>query len=446
MKRACFNKITIKDQCKLNEDENLDMRVPSDQLKTDYFRMKNLLIIILLLTAFIAQSQPAAQWRGVNRDGIYNETGLLASWPADGPKLLWKTDVIGNGYGSPVVSGNKLYVNGEVDTIAHLFAFDLNGNLLWKTPNGREFSGEGFSAGFPGARTTPTVYEGLVYISSGLGRIACIDAETGKEIWSKHLVNDFGGVLNNFGYSESLLVDGKFVYCYPGGEETNVVCLDRFTGNTVWSSKGIGQKAAFCSPMLINLPGRKLFVTTGKEEVFALDASTGELLWKCFDDSAKYDDEYCNTPIFSDGYLYSVPGIEKGKGAMKLKLSADGKSVQEVWHCDDAKNLYNGFIVCNNRLYATSSKKKLWSVNTENGTVADTLRGMSGSLVYADKKLICYADNGNVNLIDVAGPKMEVTGKFTVTEGSKEHVAYPLIDKGVLYIRHGKAMMAYLVK
>jgi len=403
-------------------------------------------IVVLLLATFTAQSQHIAHFRGANRDGIFNETGLLASWPSEGPKLLWETEAIGHGYGSPVVLGNKLYVNGEVDTVAHLFAFDLTGNLLWKTPNEREFNGDGFSAGFPGSRSTPTVFGQMVYVCSGLGRIACFDAETGKEIWSKHLVKDFGGVLNNFGYSESLLVYGNDLYCYPGGEESNVVCLDRFTGNLVWSSKALSQNAAFCSPMIIILPERKLLVTTAKENVFALDASTGELLWSCFDDSAKYDAEYCNTPIFSEGHLYSVPGIEKGKGAMKLKLSPDGKSVQELWRCNDAKNQYYGFIVNNGRLYATSAKKKLWCVDTENGTVIDTLQGMSGSLIFADNKLICYADNGNVNLIDLSGTTMEVTGKFKIEKGTKEHLAYPMINNGILYIRHGKVLQAYQIK
>jgi len=198
--------------------------------------------------------------------------------------------------------------------------------------------------------------------------------------------------------------------------------------------------------MLVSLPERKLFISTAKEEVFALDASTGELLWSCFDDSAKYDDEYCNTPVFYEGHLYCVSGIEKGKGAIKLQLSPDGKSVQEMWHNPDAKNLYNGFIVNNNRLYATSTKKKLWCVDTENGSVIDTLRGMSGGLVFADNQLICYADNGNVNLINITGPKMKLAGKFQIKMGSKEHIAYPLIEKGVLYIRHGKSLMAYQVK
>jgi outer membrane protein assembly factor BamB len=279
-----------------------------------------------------------------------------------------------------------------------------------------------------------------------LGRLACIDINTGKEIWSKNMVTDFGGVVNNFGYSESLLVDGNFLFCYPGSVDSNVVCLDRLTGNTIWASKGIGQKAAFCSPMLVNLPERKMVVTIAKEEVFALDASTGEQLWSCFDDSAKYDDEYCNTPVFYNGYLYSVSGIEKGKGAFKLKLSPDGKSVQEVWHNPDAKNLYNGFIVNNNRLYATSTKKKLWCIDTENGSVIDTLRGMSGGLIFADNKLICYADNGNVNLIDISKPKMELKGKFPIKKGLKEHMAYPVLNDGVLYIRHGKSILAYGVK
>jgi outer membrane protein assembly factor BamB len=178
--------------------------------------MKNSLLLaaisILLFTGCSNESKNIVQWRGVNRDGIYNEKGLLKAWPAEGPKLLWETDTIGHGYGSPVVSGNTLYVNGEVDSISQLFAFDLKGNLLWKLPNGREFYGDGFSAGFPGARSTPSVYNGLVYVCSGLGRIACFDTATGKEVWATEMVKDLGGTLNYFGYCESLLVDEKNVY------------------------------------------------------------------------------------------------------------------------------------------------------------------------------------------------------------------------------------------
>jgi outer membrane protein assembly factor BamB len=412
--------------------------------------MKNSLllavIVYMLLTGCSEKSQNIAQFRGVHRDGTYKETGLLKAWPADGPKLLWETDTIGYGYGSPVVSGNTLYVNGETDSISHLFAFDLKGNLLWKSPNGREFTGDGFSAGFPGSRSTPTVFKGMVYAHSGLGRIACFDAQTGKEIWTKHMVKDFGGAIGYFGYSESLLIDGDYLYCYPGGPESNVVCLDRLTGNVVWKSKGLSQVAAFNSPIMITLPERKLFVTISKNSLFALDAKNGELLWTVKEDSVKYDDEYCNTPIYSEGFIYSMPGNENGKGTFKLKLSPDGKSVQEVWRNLDAKNLMSGYVIVNDKLYTTSKNKKLWCVDTKTGTVVDTLRNLSGSLITADNKLFCYTDNGNVNLIDISGTEMKVTGKFAITRGNKEHMAYPTISKGVLYVRHGKALMAYQIK
>jgi outer membrane protein assembly factor BamB len=411
--------------------------------------MKNSLlfaVITLLLLAGCTDKNNIAQFRGANRDGIYKETGLLKAWSAEGPKLLWETDTIGYGYGSPVASGNTLYVNGETDSISYLFAIDLKGNLLWKSANGREFTGDGFSAGFPGSRSTPTVFRGMVYVHSGLGRIACFDAKTGKEIWTKHMVSDFGGTLHYFGFSESLLVDGNYLYCYPGGKETNVVCLDRLTGNLVWKSKALSQFAAFNSPIMITLPERKLFVTVSKNSLFALDAKNGELLWKVIEDSLKYDDEYCNTPVYSKGCIYSMPGNENGKGTYKLKLSADGKSVQEVWRNLDAKNFMSGFVIVNDKLYTTSKNKKLWCVDTETGTVVDTLRNLSGSLISADNKLFCYTDNGNVNLIDISAPEMKVTGKFAVTKGNKEHMAFPTISKGVLYIRHGKALMAYQIK
>lgn len=403
------------------------------------------LLIVFLFDGCVDKNQPLAQWRGLNRDGQYTESNLLKKWPAEGPKLLWATEVIGCGYGSMVVLNNTLYVNGEVDSTSYLFAFDLKGKLRWKTPNGREFFGKGFSSSYPGARSTPTVYKGLVYVCSGLGRIACINAETGTKIWSKHMVDDLGGTPNYFGFSESLLVDENYVYGYIGGKESNIICLDRLTGKVVWISTAMSQNAAFCSPIMITLPSRKLFVTISKDHLFALDAKDGKLLWSVKEDSLKFDDEYCNTPIYADGYIYSISGVEKGTGTIKLKLSPDGKSVQEVWRNGNVKNIMGGFILTHNKLYATSRDKKLKCIETESGAVTDSVKSMSGALICADNQLYCYGDNGTMNLIGFKGSKMELISKFTIKKGTKEHLAHPLINKGVLYIRHGKALMAYQI-
>ncbi len=403
-------------------------------------------ILCFLLITQCVYSQNISQWRGPNRDGIYPETNLLKSWPVSGPKLLWTSEEIGIGYSAPVVAGNKLYINGEINQVAHIFAFDINGKLIWKSPNGPEFFGEGYSANFPGARSVPAVYNDLVYVCSGLGRIACFDAESGKEKWAMSMVTDLGGKLNMFGYSESLVVDETKVYCYPGGSESNVVALDRFSGKTVWTSKALGDPVSFCSPIIVNLPQRNVLVTSSREYLLGLDTKTGELLWSHKEDSVKLEGEHCNTPVYSDGFIYSVSGDENGNGAYQIQLSPDGKSIKEVWRNGKVRNSLGGLVKIGDRIYTTSDDKKLKVLDARTGQIVEVLGGMKGNLIAADNLLFCYTDNGYVNLISEIGTKLEVVSKLKITKGEKEHFAHPVIANGVLYIRHGNALMAYQIK
>lgn len=407
-----------------------------------------LLLIFAIFFNFVTNSygQSISQWRGTNRDGIYPDRNLLKVWPEAGPKLLWLTEEIGNGYSSPVIADGKLFINGEIDSISHVFAFDQNGKLLWKTPNGREFFGNGFSASFPGARSAPTVYDSLIYVCSGLGRIACLEAASGKVKWTVDMNKDLGGKLNMFGNSESLMVDAENVYCMPGGSENNIVALDRYSGKVVWTSKALSDAVSFCSPMIINLPEINVLVTLSREYLMGLNAKTGELLWSIKEDSVKLEGDYCNTPIYADGFIYEISGVEKGSGAFKLELSPDGKSIKPIWKNDKVKNPMGGFVKFGDRIYATSEDKKLKVMDTQTGEVVETLSGMKGSLVAADNLLFCYTDNGYVNLINGIGSKLEVVSKFKIEKGSKEHFSHPVIANGILYVRHGNALMAYQIK
>lgn len=435
--------------------------------------MRTIKVIGLLAFCFClfteVQGQPVFQWRGPNRDGIYPEKDLLKTWPAAGPQLLWSVDVLGTGYSSPVIAGDKLYINGEINKVSHLFVFDLNGKLLWKYANGPEFYGEGYSANFPGARSAPTIYDGLVYISSGMGRMACLDASSGAEKWAVNM-SDLGGQINMFGNSESLLVDESKVYCYPGGKETNIMALDRMTGKPVWTSKALGDPVSFCSPMMIKLPERtgtrevrnietgeflskttqysplNILVTISKDYLLGLDAKTGDLLWSYKQDSVKLEGEHCNTPIYADGFIYGVSGDDKGNGAYKLELSPDGKSIKEVWRNSQVLNPLGGFVKIGNRIYTSSKDNKLKVVDTETGQVTESLSGMKGNLIAADNLLFFYADNGYINLVKGIGSKLEVTGKFKITKGEKEHFSHPVIANGTMYVRHGNTLMAYQVK
>lgn len=409
--------------------------------------LKFLTVLCCLLSVVSAvRGQNAVQWRGDHRDGIYHDKGLLKTWPEEGPQLLWQTEVLGNGYGSPSITSDRLYVNGETEGISYLFAFDLKGNLMWKSANGPEFMGKDFSAGFPGSRSQPTVVDGLVYVCSGLGRVACFEAATGKERWAVEMIGELKGKLMDFGYSESVLVDEKNVYCFPGGAVSNIVALDKETGKVNWTSKAKGDAVSYCSPIMVKLPSQNVLVTVSKEYLLGLNALNGELLWAYKEDSVKREGEYCNSPVYADGFIYGVSGVEKGNGAYKLALSPDGSSVKNVWHNKQVKNKMGGLVKVGEKLYVTSMDHKLKALDIHNGVVVDSLSNHFGSIIYADERLVCYNDNGNVNLVSLEDNKTKVVSKFKITKGTKEHFAHPVIANGVLYIRHGNALMAYQVK
>ena len=174
-----------------------------------------------------------------------------------------------------------------------------------------------------------------------------------------------------------------------------------------------------------------------------LDAKTGELLWSQKQENVKYQQQ-CNTPIFADGFLYYVAG--DGNGAVKLKISDDGKSFTEIWRNGKMTNTFNGFVKIDNHLFTPDRSQKIKCINENTGQVTDSLRMTKGALIAAGNMLYCYSDNGEVNLIKLTGTKMETVGKLKITKGTKEHFAHPVISNGVLYIRHGRALMAYGIK
>ena len=128
------------------------------------------LSLILLISACTQKSE-VSDWRGPNRDGIYNETGLLKQWPEEGPSLAWSYEGLGYGHSAVAVSGDRVYVTGVKDSarsMGTLFAFDRAGKLLWESDFGKDFT-----ANFLGTRSTPVVVGDHIYIESGAGAVYC---------------------------------------------------------------------------------------------------------------------------------------------------------------------------------------------------------------------------------------------------------------------------------
>jgi len=392
--------------------------------------------LIILSAGLLAQT--ITQFRGPHRNGIYKETNLLKEWPAEGPAMLWKAEGIGNGYSSPIVSGDRIYVTGEIDSIGYLFAYNRSGSLVWKKQTGREWM-----ENFTGSRSTPTLVDGLLYIETGMGRIICFDANDGTEKWSVDMVNDLHGVNVRFGYAEGLLINDKLVYCFPGGPDTNAVALDRFSGKIAWVSKALGDSTAYTSPALITLPDRKIIVNFSIHNLIGLDAASGELLW-----SKKLNgtgDIQANTSLFENGYIYYVTG--RGNGAVKLALSADGRSITEIWNNENVTDVHGGFVKLGNYIYSSQYKPRRYcSVDATTGQIFDSLKFDKGAVIFADDMLYCYTEKGMVGLVKPENGKMELVSSFKMPVGTKEFFTIPVISEGVLYLRHCDAVLAYDIR
>lgn len=400
--------------------------------------LKTNLILTLAILSFGLFAQNISQFRGPQRNGIYAETNLMKSWPAEGPAVLWKAEGIGNGYSSPVISGDRIYVTGEVDSIGYLFAYNKSGSLIWKKETGREWM-----ENFTGSRSTPTLIDGLLYIETSMGRVICFDALDGTEKWSVDMLKDLHGVNVRFGYSEGLLLNNNLVYCFPGGPDTNAVALDRFNGKIVWVSKAMGDSTAYTSPALITLPSRKIIVNFSIHNLIGLDAATGELLWS--KQLKGPGDIHGNTPLFDNGSIYFLAG--SGSGAVKLALSDDGRSVTEVWNNSSITDVHGGFVKVGNYIYTSQYKPRRYcSIDATTGLLSDSLKFDKGSLIFADDMLYCYTEKGMVGLVKVDNGKMELISSFKMPVGTKEFFTIPVISDGVLYMRHGDAMLAYDIR
>jgi outer membrane protein assembly factor BamB len=393
------------------------------------------------------QNEELYEWRGKDRAGIYYETNLLKSWPEEGPELVWEFEGIGNGYGSPVFTNDNWYITGELDDKAYLFAFDANSKLLWKKDFGDEWV-----KNYDGSRSAPTIIGDLVYVTSGMGNLYCFDRHTGKEKWHIGMKDDLNGQYPLFGYSEAVAVDGDLVFCTPGGHDTNVVALNRFTGEIAWINKGVGQRPGYNQPKIIKLPSRNIFVTFTAYEMLGLDTKTGKLLWKHDQVNVKPEerkpgmgDTHSNTVLFEDGFIYYAEG--DGNGGIKLKLSQDGSSIEQIWHNPEFDSYMGGIVKLGDYLYGCgTAKRDFRCVNATSGETEQILKINSGAVIAADEMLYYYNFAGEVMLITPDPGNMEVVGKFRMSKGEKEHFAHPVINDGKLYVRHGNVIQAYNIK
>jgi outer membrane protein assembly factor BamB len=401
------------------------------------------LLLMIIPTIYSCSSEIDSQWKGPDRNSMFSETGLLQEWPEGGPELILRIDSLGMGHSSAAVTNEAIYVSGMPDSTGGiLYCFDLEGNLLWQDNYGKEWN-----LNFIGTRSTPTIVGNHLYLISSYGEICCYDLRTHKKVWSKSFQEDFNSDIMEYGIAESPLIEGKKLYCTPGGKENNVLCLNRFSGNVIWTCKGNGESATYSSSIFVNHNGSKILVSVTEKSILGIDAMKGELLWSIPHESGHV--VHVNTPLYYEGKIYMVSEAMNGKGGfIAIELSEDGSVAEILWKRDDFRNMLSGFIIRENYIYSSTYMEDDWHcLNALTGETEYTWKGGYGTISFADNRFYILGNMGAAVLCEGSPEEFKTISIFRLDIKPYYPFALlwapPVIKDKRLYIRHKGSLFVY---
>jgi outer membrane protein assembly factor BamB len=407
----------------------------------------------------VASAADWPQWRGPERNGISQETGLLKEWPKDGPPLVWHVKDIGYGYSTPAVAGERLYlltnprmdkkhVDMDDEQVVALDARD--GKQVWATRIGKV--GPNQMVQYPAARSTPTVEGDVLYVLGSDGDLAALDTATGKIRWAKNVRSEFGGEPGPWAYSESPLVDGDVLVCTPGGKKATMAAVNKQTGETIWKSPVPGgDRAAYASAIVVDFGGVKEYVQLVQNGLIGVEAKSGKFLWR-YDKTAKGSPANIPTPVAHDGMIY-CSGARKGGGLVKLKVENAQVTAEPVYFDSKLPTAIGGTIEIGGNLYGTTGQA-LICTDFATGKVKWSDRSVgTGSLCCADGCLYIHGENDEVALVEATPEGYREKGRFKLTEqpkrvygGMEKAWSYPVVANGRLYIRDLNMLWCFDVK
>ena len=375
-------------------------------------------------------------WRGPDHDGISKESGWATTWPAEGPKQLWKVGV-GIGFSSCSVVGNRVYTMGHRDGSDHVRCLDaLTGKEIWKWSYPAQLDARLYEGG---PNSTPAVADGLVFTLGRYGEAHCLGAADGKLVWQQNLMKEF--TLKEpgqdwWGFTGSPLVEGDLVILAAG---THGLALDKKTGRRVWFT-GTGANG-YASPVPVLHQGQRAIAVFGARSLGVVDAKNGRLLrelpWKTAYDVNAAD------PIFADGHVFLSSGYRTGGGLFKL---GDGRPT-EVWKSAEMHNQMNPSVLLGGHLFGVSGQNgrggDLRCVEFMTGAVQwkEPTFGM-GSVMAADGKLIALSEKGELIIAEAKPDAFKALARAQVLGGRCWTV--PVLSHGLIYCRNARGDLVCL--
>ncbi|MBN2001213.1 PQQ-like beta-propeller repeat protein [candidate division KSB1 bacterium] len=408
-------------------------------------------VIVYLFGSFLLWAGDNKDWpcfHGSDRKNLSRDTGLLTTWPEKGPELLWVAGGLGQGYSSVAVAGDRIFTAGKIDKETHVVAISYDGDILWQRAAGESWQAserQRWAITYAGSRATPTIDDGTVYFLSELGHLIALDAESGEQRWALNCADTFEAEKPEYGYSESVLVEGDRLFCCPAGRKAYMVALDKNTGDLLWANTEIDDPVGNSSPVSADIDGIRQMISLSASTIFAVAPKDGKLLWKY--PFANNRTNNCTDVIVYNGLVYASTGYGKGSVLLRPERAPEGTfKVNVVWESELLDNHHGGVVLVDGFLYGAGHEAKGW-------TCLDFLTGSKkwqtpgkGSLTYADDHLYCLDERGKMLLVKADAKESQIAQFDVPKGGSGAYWAHPVVCGGRLYIRHSDQLYVYDVR
>lgn len=266
------------------------------------------------------------QWRGLNRDGVWHETGIIESFSSPQIPIAWRAEV-SNGYSGPTVANGRVYLTDRViepEAAERVLCFDAaTGEQLWVHVYECRYR----KVGYPdGPRASVLISDGRAYSLGAMGHFRCLDAETGELLWKKDPGKDYEIDYPIWGISSSPLIEGDLVIAQLGAEPgACVVAWDKATGEEAWHA--LDDEVSYSAPVVIDQGGQRVLVCWTGDNIVGLNPVSGKVFWKY---STPPDQMVINvpTPVTDGEHLYIACFYD---GSYLFRLDQDKPGIENVW-------------------------------------------------------------------------------------------------------------------
>jgi outer membrane protein assembly factor BamB len=378
------------------------------------------------------------EFRGPDRDGVIHGVSLATDWQATPPRLRWRRRV-GPGWSSVIVIDNRLFTQEQRGDQETVVAYDaLTGQQLWVHEDAARFWEQVSGAG---PRATPTFAGGRLYALGGTGVLKCLDASTGRRLWSRDIKADSGAQVPMWGFSGSpLVVDGLVVVFAGGPGDKGLLAYRSDTGEPAWTAS-TGQ-LSYSSPHLATLAGTKQCLLLSDRGLTAVDPATGKVLWE-HGVPMPGAPRTIQPHVIGDNQL--AVGTLEGPGVALIEVTHDGNAwnVVDRWASKDLKPEFPDLVVHQGHAYGfdvnlfccldLATGKRCWKAGRY---------GRGQVMLVADQSLLLVISEGGELILLAANPQRhEELGRFRVLD--RKTWNHPVIAHGRLYVRNAEEMACY---